>query len=65
MALQKTILAATVAAFALLSPPEPVHAQSGDPVLRVLNSVFSNADFRSANGGRSWNDDDGRDDDDD
>lgn len=58
MALRKTLLAATAAAVALLSAPEPVHAQNGDPILRFLNSVFPNADFRSASGGRSWDDDD-------
>jgi hypothetical protein len=58
MALRKTLLAATAAAVALLSAPEPLQAQGGDPVLRFLNSIFPNADFRSASGGRGWDDDD-------
>lgn len=60
MTLQKTILAATLAAVASLSVPEPVQAQNGDPVLRFLNSVFPNADFRSSggSGSRGWDDDD-------
>jgi hypothetical protein len=64
MSVQKTLLAATVAAVALLSAPEPAHAQSGDPILRFLNAIFPNAEFRSASGSRSWDDDDDDDDDD-
>lgn len=62
MSVQKTLLAATIAAVALLSAPEPANAQSGDPVLRFLNSIFPNAEFRSASGSRSWDDDDDDDD---
>jgi len=65
MTVQKTLLAATVAAVALVSAPEPAQAQNGDPVLRLLNSIFPNADFRSASASRNWNDDDDDDDDDD
>ncbi len=63
MTVHKTLLAATVAAITLIAAPEPTHAQSGDPVIRFLNSIFPNADFRSSGGSRSWSDDDDDDDD--
>jgi len=74
----KTLLAATVAVTALMSAPQPAQAQSGDPFLRLLNSMLPNAQMRPSRGGwdddddngrGNWNDDDddrgGRDDDDD
>jgi len=63
MTVQKTLLTATVAAVALVSAPEPAQAQNGDPVLRLLNSIFPNAEFRSASASRNWDDDDDDDDD--
>lgn len=59
---RKALLAATVAAATLLALPHAAQAQGGDPILRFLNSVFPNAEFRSTNGGRNWNDDDDDDD---
>ncbi len=63
MTFQKTLLAATIAAVALVSAPEPAQAQNDDPVLRFLNSIFPNAEFRSASASRNWDDDDDDDDD--
>ena len=55
---RKTILAAALAAAAVLALPQSAQAQSGDPILRFLNSIFPDAEFRSASESRNWNDDD-------